>query len=211
MFIINKKVCKTPGTRHKQMLKVINNQSMLKNKIIYNINSLTRKKKQFFKRYSLNINKNNLKFSIILINNITYIFKPYKKFFKAYTNTNLHINLPGIEFLNVGKLIYYFIHYKKFKNKFCFKGMLIHLSKIPYTVVFSNLFNKLNAKITYSKSGGTFCKLKKTKKTKKKLLSIVLPSKHILVIPKFIKVYIGINTNFKNTTLLANDIHITIK
>ncbi len=90
--------------------------------------------------------------------------------------------------------------FKYLKNKFYFRGLLINLYKLPNFVVFSNII--INNKITYSKSSGTFCKIKKSKKSKKKLILIILPSKTEIFLSKFVKVYIGKNKNFKVNELV---------
>jgi ribosomal protein L2 len=68
--------------------------------------------------------------------------------------------------------------------------------------MFSNVSNNAGNKITYAKSSGSFCKIKKTKKTKKKLVTVVLPSKQDIFLNKFSKVYIGKNIDFKIPELI---------
>lgn len=68
--------------------------------------------------------------------------------------------------------------------------------------IFCNITNLANNKITYAKAAGTYCLLKKNKKTKNKLLSITLPSKQSVLLNKMTKVYMGKNNNFKLNELV---------
>ena len=105
--------------------------------------------------------------------------------------------LPGIEFLNVGKVIYHYKFFKDYRNKFFFKGFTTYLYTIPLTVFFCNVSNSINNKITYAKSCGTYCKTKKPKKTKRKLISVILHSGLEIFLNKHSKSYIGKNINLK--------------
>jgi ribosomal protein L2 len=123
--------------------------------------------------------------------------KPYKKFIICQTLDNFNIIIPGIEYLNLGKIMYNYNFYKNYGNHFFYKGFIAYLYMIPNTVMFCNLSNLCNNKLTYAKSGGTFCKTKKTKKTKKKLLTVVLPSQKEILLNKMSVAYIGKNENFR--------------
>ena len=85
--------------------------------------------------------------------------------------------------------------------KFYYKGFISYLHSIPVMSLFCNVTNIMNNKITYAKSSGTFCILKKIKKTKTKLLTVVLPSQQIILLNKMTKIYIGKNVNFKISEL----------
>ena len=85
--------------------------------------------------------------------------------------------------------------------EYYYKGLILYAFQLPLMSIFSNVYNLKNNKITYARSSGTFCKLKKSKKTKSKLLTIILPSQTVIFINKNTKVYLGKNTNFKLKTL----------
>jgi ribosomal protein L2 len=68
--------------------------------------------------------------------------------------------------------------------------------------IFSNVYNFQNNKVTYARSSGSFCKLRKSKKSKNKLLTVVLPSGINIFIKKITKVYLGKNTNFNVNSLI---------
>lgn len=165
-------------------------------------NNLIRRKKFFYKKYSLNLNFKNLNLFSIITKNIHYDFKPYKMFIGCETLGNFKLTIPGISGVNVGKIL---LHYSLFKNhmrSFCATGLIVPLYMVGITTIFSNISNKYNTKLTYSKASGTFSKLKKAKKTKKKLLLVVLPSKSEIFLTKYSKVYIGKNKDFRLNSLV---------
>jgi large subunit ribosomal protein L2 len=71
------------------------------------------------------------------------------------------------------------------------------LWKLPVNSFLCNVSNSLNTKLSFAKSSGTYCKKKKIKKNKKKLILLDLPSKKEILLPKNTKVYVGKNNNFK--------------
>ena len=51
---------------------------------------------------------------------------------------------------------------------FYYKGFISYLGNVPVMSIFCNITNLHNNKITYAKAGGTYCILKKIKKSKSK-------------------------------------------
>jgi ribosomal protein L2 len=203
MILIKNTTKKIPSFRHKKILNIYDNSYVFnKNKKKIHNNNYIVRKRLFYNIQSTSLNINFFKHIDVITKKIYYNFKPYKKFIQCETHTNTLLTIPGIEFLNVGKVIYHYDHFKNFKNKFFFKGFIVYVYMIPITVYFSNITNRLNNKITFSKSSGTFCKKKKTKKNKKKLVLVILPSKQEIYINKMCKAYIGKNVNFKVNELV---------
>lgn len=118
------------------------------------------------------------------------------------TVDNFNIIIPSVDFLVSGKLILHYKFIEKNLNKFYFKGFNIPIYLIPLTVVFSNVNNTFNNKITYAKATGTYCKLKKQKKIKKKLICVILPSKTEIFLNKNSYAFIGKNYNLKSNSLI---------
>ena len=143
-----------------------------------------------------------IKYYNLIIKNFYLFKKPYKKFLKATTIHNINYILPGIEFVNIGKILYRFHNIELNIKKFFFKGFIVYLHLIPINIIFSNITNIINTKITYSKSSGTYCKQKKTKKEKKKLILVILPSNSSIYLSKNNKAYIGKNENFNSNKLI---------
>ena len=194
---------KIPSFRHKKVVSIYDNSYIFLKKDIKRKNgNLIKRKKFFYNSYSVNLNKNLFKFNNLVTRNNYYSLKPYKRYIQCQTLDNFSVNIPGIALLNVGKVIYHYGFFKNYKNKFYFKGFITYLYTIPITVIFSNVTNLYNTKITYSKSSGTFCKTRKTKKTKKKLILVILPSKKEVFLTKQCKAYIGKNTNFRVNELI---------
>ena len=151
--------------------------------------------------YPVNINTVYLKYMTVITKSYKIQTKPYKKFITANTLDNYTISIPGIEFLNVGKILYG-LNFLKNNNTFFFKGFICFLDNLPIIAYFSNVFNGNNTKVTYAKSGGTYCKTRKNKKQKKKLIVVILPSSQIVYFSKCTKVYVGKNTNYNTNKLV---------
>ncbi len=205
MILIKKFKKLIPSFRHKTNLNIIDNTfTFLKNKnykkFLYTKN-LIKRKKSFYNTKLVNINQAIFKKTNITCKTFFYDFKPYKKYIYCQTQFNLNYIIPGIESVNIGKTIFSFDVFKYYPLKFFFKGLICYLSIIPYNISFCNITNFLNQKITFAKSGGTFCKIKKTKKNKKKLILIILPSKQEIFLNKTCKAYIGKNQNFRINSL----------
>lgn len=201
MILIKKFKKFIPSFRHKTNISIIDNTfifSKNKNykKYIFTKN-LIKRKKLFYKSKLVNVNNSIFKKTNIVCKHYFYDFKPYKKFIYCQSQFNINYIIPGIETLNIGKVLFNFEIFKYYPNKFFFKGMICYLHMIPYNITFSNITNLSNQKITYAKSSGTFCKIKKTKKNKKKLILIVLPSQQEILLNKTCKAYIGKNQNFR--------------
>lgn len=194
MIIINKKKKITPSLRWKKNIKIFDNSFIYFKDKKYTKSVIIKKK--IYSENSINLNLNLLKYLILITKRITTQTKPYKKFILSYTSNNFNINLPGLQFLNVGKVLYNVNIMKSNMRKIYFKGFITYLKYLPINTYFSNVLNKENTKITYIKAAGTFSKLQKTKKNKKKLILIILPSKNRIFLHKYVKVYVGKNTNF---------------
>ena len=205
MILIKKFKKLIPSFRHKKIINIIDNQFVFykyKKYKNYDFNkNLIKRRKLLYKPKNVLLNFNILKHTSLIIKKSFYDFKPYKRFLNCQTIHNVSYNIPGVEFLNVGKIIYHYNFFKHYQNLFFFKGFITFLYNIPFIVSFSNVTNYWNTKITYAKSSGTFCKIKKLKKTKKKLVLIILPSNNEIFLNKMCKAYIGKNTNFKTNEL----------
>ena len=195
-----------PSFRHKTDISIIYNNFFFykknkKNKYLHSKN-LIKRKKFFFDTTHTPINFMLIKYYNLIIKNFYLFKKPYKKFLKATTIHNINYILPGIEFVNIGKILYRFHNIELNIKKFFFKGFIVYLHLIPINIIFSNITNIINTKITYSKSSGTYCKQKKTKKEKKKLILVILPSNSSIYLSKNNKAYIGKNENFNSNKLI---------
>jgi ribosomal protein L2 len=73
---------------------------------------------------------------------------------------------------------------------------------LPINAICCNITNIINTKLTFAKAGGTYAKLKKNKKNKKKLLLLELPSKQEILLTKNSKAYVGQNQNFNTNQLV---------
>ncbi len=187
---------KIPSFRHKKELYVSNfNSIFLKNYRKKKKNYITKKKK-FCTQKDYYISKVVNKFNILATKNFLYQLKPYKKFIICETYNNFNPIIPGIEHLTVGKLLLNLKWWNQKNIKFYYKGFLTYLYTLPVFSIFCNVTNLKNNKITYAKAGGSYCILKKNKKSKSKLTSIVLPSKQNILLNKMTKIYMGKNTNF---------------
>jgi len=190
-----------PSFRHKKDLNIIDNTfHFLKNKRYRKFiitRNLIKRKKNIYNTKIVSINCTVLKHLDIICKNYFYDFKPFKKYINCQSIHNINYVIPGIEFLNIGKILYHYSFFKHNPNKYTFKGFFCFLYNIPYNVNFCNVTNLNNEKITYAKSSGTFCKIKKIKKNKKKLILIVLPSQQEILLNKTCKAYVGKNQNFR--------------
>lgn len=206
MIILKKFLKKIPSYRHKTDIQLFDNQTFFLKKLIYHKKnkdySLIKHKKKLFNLYTYVINKNIIKYSAVITKKVSYQFKPYKKIILCSTLSGLVYNFPGIENVNVGKILSNHNTISQVTNKQLIKGFIIFLKYVPYNIFCSNIFNLYNNKITYAKSSGTYSKLKKLKKTKKKLLLMELPSKNTILLTKNTKTYIGQNQNFKTNELI---------
>lgn len=192
-----------PSFRHKKVANIFDNTFFFirKSKTHKNLN-LIKRSKRIYSVKSTDIQHNTFNYTNVITKTPHYSFKPYKKYMISQSLDNFTSVLPGIEFLNVGKVIYHYKFFKDYRNKFFFKGFATYLYTIPLTVFFCNVSNSINNKITYAKSCGTYCKTKKTKKTKRKLISVILPSGLEIFLNKHSKAYVGKNENLKINELV---------
>lgn len=204
MILLKKFKKLIPSYRHRTDIKIFDNTSSLikhKKKKKKNVTLIFRKKK-FFLNYYYNLHSIYNKNLTLISKNYIYKLKPYKKILLCQTLEGIKYLLPGIEHVNPGKIIYSQENFKYFLKTFLIKGFLTYLYKLPINTLCSNISNLLNTKITFAKCSGTYCKLKKIKKSKKKLLLIELPSHKELLVTKNTKVYVGKNQNFKKNELV---------
>lgn len=194
---------KIPSFRHKKVVNIFDNSFyfLCKSKSQKNLN-LIKRSKRIYNTKPVHMQHNTFNYTTIITKMPHYSFKPYKKYMITQSLDNFTTILPGIEFLNVGKVLYHYTFFKDYRNKFFFKGFITYLHTIPLTVFFCNISNSTNNKITYAKACGTYCKTKKTKKTKRKLMSVILPSGSEIFLNKFSKAYIGKNENLKINELV---------
>ena len=197
---------KIPSFRHKKDISIIfNNFFLYKQKLLkkyLHSKNLIKRKKKFFKTNHCSLNLLFFKYYNLVVKSFFILQKPYKKILKVTTIHNINYIFPGIEFVNIGKILYKLNNTEINIKKFFFKGFLAYLYLIPLNVIFSNITNINNSKITFSKAAGTYCKQKKTKKEKKKLILITLPSTKNIYLSKKNKAYIGKNENFNSNKLI---------
>lgn len=186
-----------PSFRHKRIVNIIDNIFIIRKKQkLKNNNNFIKRVKILYNTRTVNINLNLLKYTNLITKAYAYGFKPYKKNIFCQTLNNFSLFIPGIEFLNVGKVMLNHTNLLKLRSQYFFLGFITQLKYLPQIAVFSNVTNSNNNKITYAKASGTYCKLKKMKKTKKKLAQIILPSQKTIYLSYQHKAYVGRNTNF---------------
>lgn len=186
-----------PSFRHKRIINIVDNSFIFHKKSQFKSNNnLIKRVKKLYNTRTLNINLDLLKYTNIVTQTFVYNFKPYKKIIACQTFSNCRVYIPGLEYLNVGKIIYNHHNLLKLANQYWFVGFITQLKHLPITAIFSNVTNTYNNKITYAKAGGTYCKLKKMKKTKKKLTEVILPSSKTIYLGHLNKAYVGRNTDF---------------
>lgn len=192
-----------PSYRHKQdvIIKDYITYTKKPKKKRFN-NTLMKKKKQFYRFSSFSTSNVFYRYVNLITVKALYNKKPYKKFFLCKTWYNFFKIIPSVEFLNVGKTIYSFFFSKKNPYKLYSRGSNVELFFIPITCYVNNVTNKDNSKISYAKSSGAFCKIQKSKKSKSKLVLLVLPSKKIIYLPKNCTGFIGKSVNFKNNKIV---------
>lgn len=200
MIIKKQYLKKIPSFRHKTDIRLFDNifffnKNYKKKKYLFNKN-LIKRRKNLNKFKSFNIFSNVFRYTSFIIKTLMYNTKPYKKFFLIEDIFKNKYTLPGIEKLNVGNIYHPIKIFSQTYKKFLFKGLPIYLEHIPYNINFSNITNFITKKITFAKAAGTFCKIKKLHKNKKKLILIELPSKKQIYLIKKSIAYIGKNQNY---------------
>lgn len=206
-MILLKKFSKLiPSYRHKTDIQLFDNTRHKFSFPTYykknNTINLIKRKKKLFKHFSYSLNFAVQQNFNLITKSYVYNFRPYKKIIICQSVTGDSYILPGIENVNVGKILLSSINILKYPLNFLSKGFITFLWKMPINSLCSNVANLNNTKITFSKSGGTYCKLKKNKKTKKKLLLLELPSKQEILLTKNTKAYVGQNQNFRTNELI---------
>jgi hypothetical protein len=128
-MILLKKFSKLiPSFRHKTDIQLIDNSNIKLKHIKYNkknntINFIKRKKKLFngfyyYLNLSLGCQLN------LITKQFIYNFKPYKKIILCQTISGITYNLPGIENVNVGKILLSQTNLKNYSTRFNFKGFI---------------------------------------------------------------------------------------
>lgn len=201
-MIVKTKKKYTPSLRWHKSLRFFNNS------FFFNINIGKKKKfnnikhkKLFYKSNSLFINLSIFKYYIFITKKHIFKTKPYKKYSQIESLSGFSVVVPGIQNLNIGKILYNTSLIPNTWKNITFSGFIVFLKNIPINVYFSNILDIKNIKITYVKSSGTYCKMKRIKKSKKKLLPIQLPSGTFKYLTKITKSYIGKNQNFNINSL----------
>lgn len=188
---------KIPSFRHKKELYIYDYESFyFKNTLKNKKNFFIKRRKILYKQKHYTISKMLTKINSIVTKKFIYQLKPYKKYIMCETYNNFNVVIPGIENLRIGKVLFNLRWSNEKYIKFYYKGFMTYLHLLPVFSVFCNVTSLNNSKITYAKAGGTFCILKRNKKTKSKLISITLPSKQNILLNRMAKVYMGKNTNF---------------
>lgn len=192
-----------PSYRHKKVtiIKDYSPHRWLKKKKVINNNLLQKKKKIYSKSQYFLTNKCYKFINLITVQPL-YNSKPYKKFFICKTLDNLYKTIPGIEKLNTGKVLINIRYILENPYRFYLRGVNIPLYKVPLTCYVTNVSNQLNTKITFAKASGTYCKIQKSKKSKQKLVLIILPSKKHTYLPKYCVGYLGKMNNFRINRLV---------
>jgi len=195
-----------PSYRHKTDIQIFDNSFYkfkypLYHKKLKTIN-LIKRKKTLFNTFCYFLNLNYQKNLNLLTKSYTYSYKPYKKIIICQTLVGDTYFYPGIENINVGKIILAQSNFLQYSTKFLSKGFFTYLWKLPINAICCNITNIINTKLTFAKAGGTYAKLKKNKKNKKKLLLLELPSKQEILLTKNSKAYVGQNQNFNTNQLV---------
>jgi hypothetical protein len=131
-MILLKKFSKLiPSYRHKTDIQIFDNvYTNLKHptyhKKIKTINFIKRKK-QLYKSFCFFLNLSYQKNLNLITKSYTYSYKPYKKIIICQTLSGDFYNLPGIENLNVGKILFSQSSFLNYPTKFLSKGFFTYL------------------------------------------------------------------------------------
>jgi hypothetical protein len=131
-MILLKKFSKIiPSYRHRTDIHIFDNSFYNFNypvyhKKIHTIN-LIKRKKSLFKSFYFSLNVNFQKNLSLITKNYTYVFKPYKKIIICQTLTGENYFYPGIENLNIGKIILPQCDFLSYPTKFLSKGFFTYL------------------------------------------------------------------------------------
>ena len=206
MILLKKFKKLIPSYRHKKDINIFDNLGgslityKLKKKNT-NLQHLRYKKKVSY-QFNTHINIVISQHLNLIVQNYSYEYHPYRKFLVCKTLDNTLHYLPGIEHINVGSCIYSHTNKSLFNITNLLRGFVSEVRKLPINTLISNLNNYSNSKNTFAKSAGTYCKLKKTKKTKKKLALLELPSGQETLLPQTTICFVGKNQNFQKTSLV---------
>lgn len=191
-----------PSFRHKKATNIYDNNFVFFKKFVKKHKSPIKRVKKIYITRSVTINSKMWTFSNYITKTFVYKFKPYKKFIQCQSLDNFNIIIPGIEFLNIGKVLYSYRFLNDKKSVFFYKGFIVQLGELPITAIFSNILNYNNKKITFARSTGTYCRTRKIKKTKLKLIAVLLPSGQEIFLNKYTKGYLGKNENLKTSEVV---------
>lgn len=131
MIILKKFKKLIPSFRHKTDIQIFDNSRLHTKYKLYNkksiSNNLITRKKKLFKAFCYSLNfvfHNNLN---LITTSYSYNMKPYKKIITCQTLTGEIYNIPGIDSLNIGKILLTQINIDRYVNKFNCKGILTYL------------------------------------------------------------------------------------
>lgn len=188
---------KIPSFRHKKTIRILDNFFIKKSIKKKKNNLLTIKKKKIYDSRTIMLTSKFYKFNKLITYKPTFLTKPFKKIIIAKSLFNFTFYIPGLQYLNPGKVLINPHTILSDPFKLYNRGVAMLLYLIPITSYISNISNKQNKKITYAKAGGTFCKTQVSKKDKKKLVYIKLPSQSVIYLPKTSYGFIGKNSDFR--------------
>lgn len=153
-------------------------------------------RKIFYKNRGVNIHLFGLKTMTLVTKRPTFIYKPYKQFFLVEDLSGNVYNMPGIERVVAGKVFYSPSMFRVISRQFLLKGNCFFLKNLLFSTIFSNVSNLSINRVVFAKAPGTFCRIRKFTKKKKKMILIILPSKNEIYLRYNTLVFIGKNTNF---------------
>ena len=173
MILLKKFKKLIPSYRHKKDINIFDNvggsfRTYNIKKTNTNLQHL-RYKKKVTRQFNTHINIVISQHLNLIVEHYSYEYHPYRKFLVCKTLDNTLHYLPGIEYINVGSCIYSHTNKSLFNITNLLRGFVSEVRKLPINTLVSNLNNYTNSKNTFAKSSGTYCKLKKNKKTKKNL------------------------------------------
>lgn len=125
-----------------------------------------------------------------------FIYKPYKLYFSTEDLSGNIYNMPGIERIVAGKIFYSPNMFRVINQQLLLKGNCFFLKKLLFSTVFSNVSNFSINRVAFARAPGTFCKIRKFTKKKKKMILTILPSKNEIYLRYNTIAFVGKNTNF---------------
>ena len=127
-----------------------------------------RRRKFFHKNKNINIHLFSLKNMALVTKRPVFIYKPYKLFFSTEDLSGNIYNMPGVERIVAGKIFYSPNMFRMINEQLLLKGNCFFLKNLLFSTIFSNVSNFLINRVTFARAPGTFCKIRKFTKKKKK-------------------------------------------